>query len=285
MPSVEPILANLGVEITGVCGSDFVDPERAAECAAAVERHGVVVYRGAFIADHDLVAFSALLGEVVVQPTGEHELPEIQTITLDPDKAARHMLPYRQGNFWWHIDGSTQAVPQKATLLSAIDVADEGGDTEFATTYAAFDALAPDDQTRIRDLDVVHSFAAAQRRTTPDPTPEQEAAWAKVPERVHPLVWQRPDGRSSMLLGITADRVVGLGQDESDELLARLLAWSTQSQFVLRHRWRKGDLVIWDNPGMLHRATPFEPTSRRLLHRTTLAGDVVGSPAGSSGRS
>jgi alpha-ketoglutarate-dependent taurine dioxygenase len=86
-------------------------------------------------------------------------------------------------------------------------------------------------------------------------------------------VWKRRDGRKSLLLGATAGAVTGWPKDKSDELLARLLEFSTQPQFVLRHHWHVGDLVMWDNTGMLHRALPFEPTSLRLLHRTTLVGE------------
>ena len=90
---------------------------------------------------------------------------------------------------------------------------------------------------------------------------------------MHPLVWTRRTGRKSLLLGATAASVVGWPEDRGRALLDRLLEWSTQPQFVLRQQWRKGDLVIWDNTGMLHRALPFEPTSVRLMHRTTLAGE------------
>jgi alpha-ketoglutarate-dependent taurine dioxygenase len=98
-----------------------------------------------------------------------------------------------------------------------------------------------------------------------------------VPSRVHPLVWTRRDGRRSLLLGATADEVVPGGpsrtrSDEGRALLDRLLEWSTRPQFVLRHRWRRGDLVVLDNTGMRHRALPFEPTSPPLMHRTTLVG-------------
>jgi alpha-ketoglutarate-dependent taurine dioxygenase len=85
-------------------------------------------------------------------------------------------------------------------------------------------------------------------------------------------VWTHRDGRHSLLLGATAAEVVGWPSDKSEALLERLLEWSTQPQFVLRHHWHVGDLVMWDNTGMLHRALPFEPTSLRLLHRTTLVG-------------
>ena len=209
-----PLTPHVGVEITGMTGSELVDRAVADDCLAALERYGVVVYREADISDADLVAFSRMLGEVAVVPTGEHEHPEIQTITLDPSKTNALLAAYRQGNFLWHIDGATQAVPQKATLLSAREVDDAGGDTEFASTYAAYEALPEEDKAEIAELRVVHSFAAAQRRAHPDATEAERAAWDRVPVRTHPLVWTRRDGRKSLLLGATAAEVVGWPADE-----------------------------------------------------------------------
>jgi alpha-ketoglutarate-dependent taurine dioxygenase len=271
--TVTPLTPHVGVEITGLSGHDLVDRGAADDCLASLRQHGVVVYRDANIDDDDLIAFSRLLGEISVVPTGEHERPEIQTITLDPSKTNALLAAYRQGNFLWHIDGATEQVPQKGTLLSAREVDDAGGDTEFASTYAAYGALPETEKDEIDDLRVVHSFAAAQGRANPDASEDERASWGRVPPRVHPLVWKRRDGRRSLLLGATAAEVVGWPAERSDALLDRLLAWSTQPQYVLRHHWRRGDLVMWDNTGMLHRALPFEPTSRRLLHRTTLVGE------------
>jgi alpha-ketoglutarate-dependent taurine dioxygenase len=267
-----PLSPHVGVEFTGMTGDRLVDPAAAADCLAALDRHGVVVYREVEISDADLVAFSRLLGDVVPNPTGEHELPEIATITLDPSKTRAVLAWYRAGNFLWHIDGATDELPQRATLLTARKIDGAGGDTEFATTYAAYDALPAAEKERLDDVQVLHSFAAAQRRAHPDASPEQQAGWDRVPTRVHPLVWKRRDGRRSLLVGATADQVVGRSGDEGRALLDELLDWATQPQFVLRHRWRTGDLVVWDNTGMLHRALPFEPTSPRLMHRTTLVG-------------
>ena len=271
--AVTTIRPAIGVEITGVSGSQLVNREAADECRRLLDAHGVVVYREVGIDDDELLAFSRMLGTLVVQSTGEHTYPEIQTITLDPTKTNALLASYRQGNFLWHIDGATDEVPQKGTLLSAREVDPAGGDTEFATTYAAYGALPESEKAEIADVAVVHSFAAAQAKANPDASERERASWERVPARLHPLVWTRRNGRKSLLLGATAAEVVGWPADEGRALLDRLLEWSTQPQFTLRHRWRKGDLVIWDNTGMLHRALPFEPTSRRLMHRTTLVGE------------
>lgn len=267
-----PLTPHVGVEIVGMTGSQLVDRAFADECLAALDRYGVVVYREVDISDADLVGFSRLLGEVVANPTAEHEYPEIATITLDPAKTNATLAWYRQGNFLWHIDGATDELPQRATLLTAREVDDAGGDTEFATTYAAYEALTDAEKSEITGLRVVHSFAAAQRRAHPDASAKEQAGWERVPTRIHPLVWTRRDGRKSLLLGATAAEVVGWPAEKGRALLGRLLEWSTQPQFVLRHRWRRGDLVVWDNTGMLHHALPFEPKSRRMMHRTTLVG-------------
>ncbi len=267
------LAANLGAEITGLAGPQLAQQPVAADILDALGKYGVLVFPEVGISDPDLVAFSRLLGTVVANPTGEHEHPEIATITLDPQKTNALLAWYRQGNFLWHIDGATDEVPQKATLLTAVKVDPAGGDTEFASTYAAYTALPDADKHQIASLRVVHSFAAAQARAHPEATPDERAGWDRVPSRVHPLVWTRKDGRKSLLLGATASEIVDWPAGEGAALLDRLLQWATQPQFVLRHQWRPGDLVIWDNTGMLHHALPFDPTSQRLMHRTTLVGE------------
>ncbi len=263
----------VGVEITDSVAAELLTRDAAEWTRSALDRHGVVIYRELHISDDQLLAFSRLLGTLVIQPTGEHKHPEIQTITMDPTKTNALLASYRQGNFQWHFDGATDAVPQKATLLSAHEVDPAGGDTEFASTYAALDALGNAERQKLEGLQVVHTFAHAQSLANPGATESERKSWDRVPARIHPLIWTRRNGRKSMLLGATAQEIVGWSASESRELLDRLLDWSTQPRFTLRQKWRKGDLVIWDNTGMLHRASYFEPTSVRLLHRTTLAGE------------
>ena len=278
--TINAITPTVGLEIIGMTADRLVEPHTASEAQCALDERGVVVYREVNISDEQLLAFSRLLGKLVVQPTGEHDYPEIQTITLDPAKTNALLASYRQGNFHWHIDGAIDEYPQKATLLTARAVDPAGGDTEFANTYAAYAALTDDERAEIADLQVVHSFAHAQALANQDATEDQRRSWDRVSARVHPLVWTRSNGRQSLLLGATAAEIVDWPAAKGRALLERLLNWSTQPQFTLRHKWREGDLVMWDNTGMLHRALPFEPTSVRLMHRTTLVGEepVAASP-------
>ena len=267
-----PLGSTTGVEVAGLRGHEIVDPVLAEDCRAALEERGVVVFREVDVDDDDLVAFSRLLGDVVPLPMGGHELPEIQKITQDASQSK--LAAYRDATFFWHIDGTTDAVPNKATLLTARKIADDGsGDTEFANTYAAYGALPDDEKGSLASIRVVHSFSASQLLVNPDPPPGERAAWDRNPSRQHPLVWTRANGRRSLLIGATAGEVVGMPASEGRALLDRLLTWATRPQFTLRVRWRRGDLVVWDNTGMLHRAQPYGETSQRLMHRTSLRGE------------
>ena len=235
----------------------------------ALEANGVLVFRDLHIDDAAQVAFSKRLGRVEVFGTGEH--PEIFLVTLDP--ARNRAAAYLRGTFDWHIDGLTDDIPIMATLLSAHGVADTGGETEFASTYAAYDALSDEDKARFEAVRVVHSIEAAQRLLVSDPSPEQVEMWRRRPAKEQPLIWRHRSGRRSVVLGPTADHVVGMGKEEGDALLEDALARATAPERVYRHVWKVGDLVIWDNRGVLHRALPYDPASRRDMHRTTLHGD------------
>jgi alpha-ketoglutarate-dependent taurine dioxygenase len=235
----------------------------------ALDTHGALVLRGLHIDDATQVAFSKRLGRVVVLGRGEN--PEIFRVTLDPAK--NPAAEYLRGTFDWHIDGCTDDVPIMATLLSAHAVAESGGETEFASTYAAYDDLSDEEKERYLALRVVHTIEASQRLVNSDPSPEEVAIWRSRPSKEHPLVWTHQSGRRSLVLGATASHVVGLDHDEGRALLADLLARSTTPERIYRHQWEVGDLVIWDNRGVLHRACPYDAVSPRDMHRTTLHGD------------
>ncbi|WP_319457010.1 MULTISPECIES: TauD/TfdA family dioxygenase [unclassified Mycobacterium] len=270
--SVTPLSDAIGVELSSFPEDHFRSPAAAGQCLELLGRYGVVVYREAHISDTELVTFSRMLGEVVPAGVGSlPDFPEISPVTLDPAKSKLARL--RRSTIFWHVDGLTDDVPQKATLLTAKDVADDGGDTEFANTYAAFDTLPEARKKELSSYRVLHSMAATQLLMYPDPTPEQTAKWDTMPSHEHPLVWRHEDGRSSLLVGATTGHVIGMEAGESRALLDDVLEWATRPEFVLRHHWHVGDLVVWDNTGMLHRALPYEPTSRRLMYRTTLRGE------------
>src|SRR3954454_20450623 len=160
-----------------------------------------------------------------------------------------------------------------ATRLSAHAVDASGGETELARTYAAYDEISEEEKGSLDPVRVVHTIEASQRLFNPDPSADELALWRARPAKEHPLVWRHRSGRRSLVLGATADHIVGMDLDEGRALLADLLARSTTKDRVYRHEWAVGDMVIWDNRGVLHRACPYDATSPRDMHRTTFAGD------------
>jgi alpha-ketoglutarate-dependent taurine dioxygenase len=268
--TTERLGATVGARVVGVDRDRLLtDDGLPAWCLEALEVAGALVFRDLHVDDEAQVAFSRRLGPVESIGRGQH--PEIFRVTLDPAK--NPAADYLRGTFDWHIDGMTEDVPIKATLLSAHAVAASGGETEFASTYVAYDDLTDEERERYDAVRVVHSFEAAQRLVRPDPSPDELAMWRSRPAKEHPLVWRHRSGRRSLVLGATASHVVGMDLDEGRALLADLLARSTAPDRVYRHTWEVGDLVIWDNRGVLHRACPYDPTSSRDMHRTTLVGD------------
>ena len=260
---------HIGVQVTGV--DNLLDETTLATCLEALKWRGVLLIRGLDLADEQQVEFSRRIGEVVSQydrVSQSHQ--EIFKVSLDP--TVNPLAEFLKGTFNWHIDGTYDSVPQQATTLTAKVVAMTGGQTEFASTYAAYEALPADKKKQIDGLRVVHSFEAAQRGVIENPTEKQLEAWRRLPHNEVSLVWERADGRRSMVLGTTAGHIVGMADDESRALLDELLEWSTQPRFRYTHEWQEGDLVVWDNTGMLHRALPYEASSHRTLHRTTVHG-------------
>jgi alpha-ketoglutarate-dependent taurine dioxygenase len=110
-------------------------------------------------------------------------------------------------------------------------------------------------------------------RAEVEPTPQNLAYWSQVPDKTHNLVWTHRSSRKSLVIGCHASHVVGMDPAESRELLDELLAWATQPRFIYRHEWTVGDMLIWDNTGVLHRAEPYPMDSGRVMHRTTLMGE------------
>ncbi|WP_040866716.1 TauD/TfdA dioxygenase family protein [Nocardia exalbida] len=272
--TVEKLAHDVGAEIVGLTPDRLVgDPAVPGAIKQALEDNGVLVFRGLNLDPETQVAFCRTLGPIDTSP-GHHPVEGIYRVSLDTSKNSS--AGYLRATFDWHIDGCTpedDAYPQMATMLSAKAVADRGGETEFASTYKAYDDLSETERAYLAGLRVVHSLEASQRRITPDPTPEQLAAWRRRPVREHPIVWTHRSGRRSLVLGASAGEVLGLDADRSRALLEDLLARSTAPERVYRHEWSVGDTVIWDNRGVIHRAAPYEPDSPREMLRTTVLGD------------
>jgi alpha-ketoglutarate-dependent taurine dioxygenase len=268
--TTEKLGATVGAEVLGVDRDRLLqDDSLPAAVMAALEEHGVLVFRELQVDDETQIAFSKKLDDVgKAEPAAA---PSIYIVSLNPAKS--RTAAYTRGTFHWHIDGAQDDVPTKATMLSAHVIAATGGETELASTYAAYDDLSDAEKQEFESLRVVHSFEASQRLVNADPSPQELARWREKADKEHPLVWRHRSGRHSLVIGVTASRVVGLDEDEGRSLLADLLARATVPERVYRHEWAVGDLVLWDNTGVMHRACPYDPSSAREMHRTTMSGD------------
>jgi alpha-ketoglutarate-dependent taurine dioxygenase len=238
----------------------------APEIRRLLEERGVIAFRELHLSDAEQVAFTKTLGQIV-----DEGKDHIYKVTMDTGENAQ--AEYLKGAFFWHMDGATSDVPILASLLSGRRLSPTGGETEFANTYAAWDDLPESDKPELEKLRVVHMLEASQRYVNPEPTIKELRAWQKVPPNTIPLVWKHRSGRKSLVLGCTASHVEGMDLREGWALLTRLRDWATRPQFVYRHEWKLGDLVVWDNTGTMHRALAYPLDSGRLMHRTKLQGE------------
>ena len=272
--TIDKLTASVGAEVTGLDPDAMATDDTLSEAILdALEDNGVLVFPELGLAPEAQVTFCRRLGEIDHSSDGHHPVAGIYPVTLDKSKNAS--ASYLRATFDWHIDGCTPTndePPQKATVLSAKQVAERGGETEFANSYTAYEAFSDDDKQRFGSLRVVHSLEASQRRINPDASPELVARWRSRPTHEHPLVWTHRSGRRSLVLGASADYIVGMDEDEGRALLAELLDRATAPDLVYRHTWSVGDTVIWDNNGVLHRAAPYDPDSPREMLRTTVLG-------------
>ena len=266
------------VDKAHLCDDDVVQA-----CRDALEDRGVLVFPGMFLTDAEQLAFTDTFGERVnftkTVPGGEAAEADVYMITLD--KKVNREPEYVLGTFFWHIDGVTidQPLP-KATMLSARKLSPEGGQTEFASTFAAYDALPEQEKQALADVKVIHRMEASMRPVFRVMDDEQLAKYRGMAvEMVHPLVWTQKSGRKSLVIGSHADEIVGMSIPAGRSTLARLTELAAQPDFSYRHEWREGDFVIWNNCGVMHRVVPYDEDCGRTMHRTTIMGtERLGGP-------
>jgi alpha-ketoglutarate-dependent taurine dioxygenase len=280
---VEPIKKHVG-GIVHVDKAHLTDPENVEIIRNALEDRGVLVFPQLNASDEEQLALTDAIGERVNFTSRNINNANLTTndvykITLD--KAINKEPDYVLGTFFWHIDGLLLDIPlPKATVLSARQLSAEGGSTEFASLYAAYEMLSDEEKDQIADMKVIHTIEAAVRPVFGN-TPEErrERYRGMAPAMEHPLVWIHKDGRKSLLIGTHADGLVGWPGPHGRAMLWRLNAWASQPEFVYRHEWTVGDLVIWDNEGLMHRVVPYTDEGR-VMHRTSIGGQHrTGHPA------
>jgi alpha-ketoglutarate-dependent taurine dioxygenase len=268
-----------GVMLAGVDLSQPLSPALNDRILAAFRENHIVVFPGQVLSREQQYAFSANFGEVERHGIGSaggkrhgvaHVISNLDAEGKPVDRSSSPVSNYR-----WHTDKAYHAVPPLLTTLYAVEVPRHGGDTEFANTILGYAALPTEAKRRIAGLRVVFRWGASRDPSGGSPVPQIEAR--DRPPADHPLVRTHPDtGAKALYLGNHSSHIQDLPEGEGRALLDGLLEHTTQRQFVYAHRWRKGDLVMWDNRCLLHRAVANYETDRerRILHRTVVKGSI-----------
>ena len=275
---VKALEGPFGAEVLGL---DLAAPLTAGEREAAgraFAENVVLCFRGQeFDRPEQFLAAVRTLGEPMPPVTATYRLPGFEVIeeltNEATDRRTGDRTPLRRGGSW-HTDHSNLEHPPKATVLHAVEVPEEGGNTEFTSLYLAYEALPDEDKEAIRGRRAFHAYLSrrAPRKLLTRTKEEEEGSsgcW-------QPLVRLHPEtGRKSLYLNpMRCDAVEGMSREDGDALLDRLYAHCDQARFQYSHRWRPGDMLIWDNRCALHQATfDFDQTRRRYLHRIMLRGE------------
>lgn len=268
----------MGAEVTGVNLSEPLTRSLKATILDAFLEHHLLAFRDQDLSPEQQHAFTTNFGEIEEHvarlPDGE-KLPLVHVVNnLDKDGNPTAQ-PHSTGNYFWHTDKSYHAVPSLATLLHALELPPEGGDTLFINTYLAYEALTQDRKKQLANLRAVHSWEASRRNTGNMPATEQQKR--ERPPVSHPVVRTHPEtGRKLLYIGVHTSHIEGMPEPEGKALLDELLEHASQPEHVYRHKWRQGDLCMWDNRCLLHRADSNYDMSkhRRVLHRTVVRGTV-----------
>jgi alpha-ketoglutarate-dependent 2,4-dichlorophenoxyacetate dioxygenase len=275
--TIKPLGQVLAAEVVGIdIRAPLAEPVSAA-IREALAHHLVLVFPGEPLSDEQQIAFSRVFGPLETtrgaNPSSGTVFARQSNIDLDTGGTIaaddRRML-YQKANMLWHSDSSFKQTLSRCSILSAREIPAIGGATEFGSTRAAYETLHANEQRDLEGLVVEHDIVYSRRLVGFVFTPEEASSFHG---HRHPLVQDcAVTGRKSVLIGAHARAIIDWPEDKSRALLDGLLARATQSQHTYRHEWRNGDVVVWDNRAVVHRATPYDGTKyRRLMQRTTIS--------------
>ncbi|KAI9022098.1 S-2,4-dichlorophenoxypropionate/alpha-ketoglutarate dioxygenase [Hyaloraphidium curvatum] len=267
--------ACFGARITGVKLASLSDDEWK-QIERAFHDHGVLVFPGQHVTPEQQAAFGRRFGRIEELHKGAMAVPisnrKADGSLVGPEEHARLTLI---GNEGWHSDSTYMPVSAKASCLCAHVVPPNGGTTEFADMRAALDALDADTRKRISNMVAYHSLFYSQAKVGQKVGPGFAYGFYEGPQPLRPLVKRHPvTGRESLFIGRHAYGIPGLPEKESESLLEGLVQFACQAPRTYEHRWAPGDVVIWDNRCMLHRARPYDYDGHeRTLYHVRIAGE------------
>jgi len=272
--TIAPLSEHTGAEVLGLDLREPVDADTSARLNRAFVEHSVLVIRGQRLEPAQLLTAVRLFGEVFPQHNTKFALPECPLIHYISNQDR-----YPDGTRYiagagYHTDHSNAVAPPKATVLCAVSLPHSGGDTQYVNMHRAYDGLPPAMKSKIDGKMAIHVYQSRYSERKLQALPDT----AKVPDSVaHPLVRTHPEsGRKAIYLNpIRTEGVVGMDDAEGLPLLDELLAHATQEKYQYRHRWQPGDIVMWDNRCLLHKANgDYDMGQLRYLYRVMLQGDV-----------
>jgi len=276
--SVRRLTPRLGAELIGVDLARGVDATLFRAIYEAFLEHQVLLFGTQDLPPGRQVEFARHFGEVQIHVMNQYHVegyPELYFLSnLDEtgNPTGRHP---DKGTLAWHTDGSWRRVTGQATIIYSEIVPEKGGETHFCDMYAAYDRLSPEWKRRIARLRVVHNLDFSRTRRHGE-DPMTEAQRREVPPVDHPIVRTHPEtGRKCIFLGDHAEYIVGMGYEEGRALIEELNAMVVHSDLTYEHHWSPGQLIVWDNRCLMHRATDYDPAvQRRVVRRCTVLGDV-----------
>ena len=269
---IRPLSDVIGAEIIGLDVSKPFDAATMKAVRDAFLTYKVLCFRDQKLTQDEQVAFSEQFGTLerhAISNRNNASNPLVHIVNnLGPDGKPSGVVK----STMWHSDKSFRPEPSMATILHAVTLPPDGGDTCFADMTAAYEALPSSDKAELESIKVVHSWELSRENVSKKLTPEEIA---DAPPQAHPLVRVHPEtGAKALFMGMHASHHDGQPLEESRQRIIELEAHATQDRFVYRHNWRQGDVLMWDNRCLLHRADPNFDAAHfpRVLHRTCLRG-------------
>jgi len=280
---VEPVDASFGATVTGFRIADL-DDATWRELHAAWLEYALLIFPEQFLKRPEQIAFAKRFGPLEFEMSAISNVKEDGTLRREKDNDDR--IKILKGNMGWHADSTYMPIQAKGAVFSAEEVPTIGGQTGWADMRAAYDALDPAMRARVEGLNAHHSLHYSQSKLGHD-TRQAKAdgeysgyGLHDGPVPLRPLVKTHPEtGRKSLLIGRHAHNVPGMDTAESERFLAGLVAFACQRPRTYHHDWTPGDVVVWDNRCLLHQATPWDMTQRRIMWHSRIAGDPASESA------
>jgi alpha-ketoglutarate-dependent 2,4-dichlorophenoxyacetate dioxygenase len=276
--NIEPLHAEFGARISGVDISRELDPASFEQIDLALNRYSFLLFENQQMNDQAHLAFTRRFGELEEEHVSYYSHGEViyigrvGNIDGQGSKVSARQIKSSTGNEMWHSDSSFREIPAMYSMLTAYEVPDEAGETEFASGRSAYQRLDPETRQLIEDKVGIHDYIYSRTKVGEDAVNQGQRTY------MHPvrqrLVRQNPvTGERNVFVGSHVKEIEGMPDEEAKPLIKRLIAEVTRSESIYRHRWQVGDFVIWDNRCLLHCGCGYDAEKyRRRMHQTRVRG-------------